>query len=68
MPDGTVTAILHGIKRIRKGRILSYEPYITADVRYIEDIVPENDNNTRMIAESLKEKAAAIIKSSSFGR
>ena len=66
MPDGTVTAILHGIKRIRKGRILSYEPYITADVRYIEDIVPENDNNTRMIAESLKEKAAAIIKSSSF--
>ena len=66
MPDGTVTAILHGIKRIRKGRILSYEPYITADVRYIEDIVPENDNNTRMIAESLKEKAASIIKSSSF--
>ncbi len=66
MPDGTVTAILHGVKRIRKGRILSYEPYITANVTYVDDIVPENDNNTRMIAESLKEKAAAIIKSSSF--
>ncbi len=66
MPDGTVTAILHGIKRIRKGRILSYEPYITANVSYVADIVPENDNSTRMIAESLKEKAAAIIKSSSF--
>ena len=66
MPDGTVTAILHGVKRIRKGRILSYEPYITANVTYVEDIVPENDNNTRMIAESLKEKAAAIIKASSF--
>ncbi len=66
MPDGTVTAILHGVKRIRKGRILSYEPYITANVTYVGDIVPENDNNTRMIAESLKEKAAAIIKASSF--
>ncbi|MBR1926914.1 MAG: endopeptidase La [Bacteroidales bacterium] len=66
MPDGTVTAILHGIKRIRKGQVLSYEPYITAGVTYVEDLVPENDNNTRMIAESLKEKAASIIKSSSF--
>ena len=27
MPDGTVTAILHGIKRIRKGRILAYDPW-----------------------------------------
>ena len=66
MPDGTVTAILHGIKRIRLGHVLSYEPYITATVSYVEDMVPENDNNTKMIAESLKEKAAAIIKASSF--
>ena len=66
MPDGTVTAILHGVKRIRKGRVLSYEPYITATVSYVEDIIPENDNSVKMIAESLKEKAAAIIKSSSF--
>ena len=66
MPDGTVTAIIQGIKRIRLNGVLSYEPYITARVKYIEDIVPENDNSTKMIAESLKEKAAAIIKSSSF--
>jgi len=66
MPDGTVTAILQGVKRIRKVGVLSYEPYITAQVMYVEDIIPENDNNTRMIAESLKEKAATVIKSSSF--
>lgn len=66
MPDGTVTAILHGVKRIRLGRVLSYEPYITATVSYVEDIIPENDNSVKMIAESLKEKAGAIIKSSSF--
>ena len=66
MPDGTITAILHGIKRLRLGKVLSYEPYITATVQYVDDIVPDNDNNTKMIAESLKEKASSIIKSSSF--
>ncbi len=66
MPDGTVTAIIQGVKRIRVTGIVSYEPYITARVKYIEDIIPEGDNSTRMIAESLKEKATVIIKSSSF--
>ncbi len=66
MPDGTITAILHGVKRIRMGKVLSYEPYITAEVTYVDDQVPDDDNNTKMIAESLKEKASSIIKSSSF--
>ena len=66
MPDGTITAILHGLKRIKVERVTAYEPWITAEVSYREDIVPENDNNTRMIAESLKEKASSIMKSSSF--
>ena len=66
MPDGTITAILHGVKRIRVRRVISYDPWITAEVSYEEDIIPENDNNTKMIAESLKEKASNIIKSSSF--
>ncbi len=66
MPDGTITAILQGIKRIKVGSVLSYVPYITASVTYIDDIIPQDDNSTKMIAESLKEKAAAIIKSSSF--
>ena len=66
MPDGTITAILQGIKRIRLGAVLSYSPYITAAVSYVDDIVPQEDNITKMIAESLKEKAATIIRSSSF--
>ena len=61
MPDGTITAILQGIKRIKVGTVLSYVPYITAAVTYIDDIIPQDDNSTKMIAESLKEKAAAII-------
>ena len=66
MPDGTITAILQGIRRIMVAGVVSYEPYITSKVKYIDDIVPENDNSTKMIAESLKEKASVIIKSSSF--
>lgn len=66
MPDGTITAILQGIRRVRIDGVISYEPYITSRVKYIEDIIPESDNNTKMIAESLKERAASIIKSSSF--
>ena len=66
MPDGTITAILQGIKRIKVGNIFSYSPYITAAVTYIDDIIPQDDNSTKMIAESLKEKASAIIRSSSF--
>ena len=66
MPDGTITAILQGAKRLKVTRYLAFEPYITAQVTYVEDIVPADDNNTRMIAESLKEKAAIVIKSSSF--
>ena len=66
MPDGTITAILHGLKRMKVERVTAYEPWITAEVSYCEDVVPETDNNTRMIAESLKEKASSIIKSSSF--
>ncbi len=66
MPDGTITAILQGVKRFRLDRIISGEPYLTASVSYVEDEIPEEDNSTKMIAESLKEKAAYIVKSSSF--
>jgi len=66
MPDGTITAILQGVRRIKVRNVISYDPFITATVDYVGDIVPEEDNSTKMIAESLKEKASSIIKSSSF--
>ncbi len=66
MPDGSITVILQGIKRIAVGEVYSYEPYITAGVRYLEDIVPEPDGSTKAICDSLKEKAATVIKFSNF--
>ena len=66
MPDGTITAILQGYKRFEVEEIFDYDPYLLGRVRYLTDVSPENDNKTRMVAESLKEKATAIIKSSTF--
>ena len=66
MPDGTITAILQGYKRFEIESVVDYVPYMLGRVRYLDDIVPEADVKVRMIAESLKEKAASIIRSSSF--
>ena len=66
MPDGTITAILQGYSRFELMDIIDYEPYMVGRVRYLEDFAPENDTKTRMIAESLKEKAATIIRGSTF--
>lgn len=67
MPDGTITAILQGFKRFEIESITEYEPYMLGMVRYLHDIVPDqNGSDTRMIAESIKEKASAMIKMSAY--
>ena len=54
MPDGTITAILQGFKRLSVDRIIAYEPYIVADVHYLDDLLPdEHSLDNKMIAESL---------------
>ena len=66
MPDGTITAILQGFKRFEVESVFDYEPYMLGRVRYLDDIVPDNDAKIKVIADTLKEKASAIIRSSSF--
>ena len=67
MPDGTLTAILQGIKRIAVDGILRYDPYITARVHYLDDVLLEEGSvDNRMIMDSLKEKSAQVIRSSNF--
>ena len=66
MPDGTITAILQGFKRFELESVFDYEPYMLGRVKYLDDVVPENDTKMRMIAESLKEKAMAVVRSSSL--
>ncbi|MCI1640056.1 MAG: endopeptidase La [Bacteroidales bacterium] len=67
MPDGTITAILQGFKRIEVLEIIGSEPYLRADVKYLDDIDPDaNDEDLKAISGSLKDKAVSIIRSSSF--
>ena len=68
MPDGTVTAILQGASLAERQAVVAYEPYITARIRLIEEKEPAgvDERELRVLADSLKEKAAYIVKSSSF--
>ena len=67
MPDGSMTAILQGMKLLRLEKVLTTEPYIQAGVTYLEEVVPAADERElSVLAGALKEKASAIVKSSSF--
>ena len=68
MPDGTVTAILQGSALAQLNTVVAYDPYITARVDILEEVLsPDADERElRVLGDSLKEKAALIVKSSSF--
>ena len=69
MPDGTITAILQAFKRLELGAVLGYEPYITARVIYHPDVMRDDERSTdiKALADSLKDKAVQILRSSSIG-
>ena len=68
MPDGTVTAILQGSALCKVDHVVSYAPYITARVECLEEFLPADadERELHVLADSLKEKAATIVKTSSF--
>ncbi len=67
MPDGALTAILQGFKRIEVETVTQTNPYIVARVNYLTDIVPnQSSKDIRMIIKELKDKSITILKSSSF--
>lgn len=67
MPDGTISAVLQGLKRFHLDEITFTEPYLMGRVHYLSDPEPdENDNDIKFISDTLKEKASSILKGSSF--
>ncbi|MBR0052454.1 MAG: endopeptidase La [Bacteroidales bacterium] len=67
MPDGSLTAIVQGFKRVHLDAFLGFEPYMIARVEYLEDkLPPADDQEIRVLSDALKERAANIIRSSSF--
>ena len=63
MPDGTITAILQGLKRLKPIQQTASEPYMFAQVRYLEDTLPKkNDKEMSSLTGSVKDLALHIIK------
>ena len=69
MPDGTITAILQAYKRIEIDAVVGYEPYITARVHYLNDMVSGSEKSTdiKALSESLKDKAIHLLHASNMG-
>ena len=67
MPDGSLTAILQGFKRVHVDAVIATEPYLVARVTYEEDFLPQQDEQEmKVLADALKERAGEIIRSSAF--
>ena len=68
MPDGSLTAILQGVELLKIQSVIGYDPYIEARVSFLEEILPDHmdEREIQVLSESLKEKAAGIVRSSSF--
>ena len=63
MPDGTLTAILQGIKRVKAVEQVNTDPYIFAKVRYLDDSVPsKDDEEMKTLIGSIKDLAMQIVK------
>ena len=63
MPDGTITAILQGLKRLRAVEQTASEPYMFAKVKYLEEVFPKkNDKEMSSLTGSIKDLALHIIK------
>ena len=63
MPDGNTTVIIQGKKRFEIDRIISKEPYITANIKDVPEVNPGVDNSEfNAIIDSIKDLSLEIIK------
>lgn len=61
MPDGNTTLFIMGRIRFEVVRFIQNEPYITAEVRYLEDDFPREDQEFDAMISSVKDMAESII-------
>ena len=65
MPDGNITVIIQGKKRFEIQNLVSESPYMTAKIKGVKEVVP-NDKNVefKAVIESIKDLSLEIIKQS----
>lgn len=66
MPDGSLTAILHGIKRFKIDQIVEYEPYMLGRVTYVEDNMDGDPTQIKALGDNIKDSAINILKAANF--
>lgn len=65
MPDGNTTVIIQGKKRFEVNEVITEDPYMTATVNDLPQIVPATESDEfKAIIDSIKELAIQIIKDS----
>lgn len=65
MPDGSVTAIVQGVKRFRIVEQVSNDPYIFAKINPLDDILAtKEDKEMDALAESIRDIAVQIVRQS----
>lgn len=63
MPDGTITAILQGIRRFTLKDIISTEPYLIGTIENLTENMPsKDDNDLDVLADSIKDNSLYILK------
>lgn len=63
MPDGSITAILQGVRRFSLQTVLTSEPYLIGCITSLEDIIPDKDaKDVKALADYVKDSARYIVK------
>ncbi|RIV22162.1 endopeptidase La [Fibrisoma montanum] len=63
LPDGNITIIIQGKKRFEVQQIVQEEPFMTAQVRQIDDAFPNvNKKEGKALLQSLKDAAYKILR------
>lgn len=64
MPDGTTTAILQGVKRIKHINEIFEEPYLCAKVELSLEKKPKQDREFKALTSTIRDLAKEVIKKS----
>ncbi len=63
LPDGTTTVILQGLSRFEVTNITRRKPYLRAEVRVLEETLPEEDDKEYMaLADTCREQTVKYLK------
>lgn len=63
LPDGNTTIIIQGKRRFEIDEMVQEDPYITARVKYREDIYPDKSKNeNKALFQSLKDLATKMLR------